>query len=232
MNRVVGAGYVGLSRAACVAKSCTLTVGVNKERVSSLNPCKLPIHENRLKRLWGKGLAAPHGFSQVGIACASIGRANTGNSMPLALTKSAAVSGTAARNSGGLHQLDSGALRKVSPMTDVGDAARGIGSMPLVPRVEKGGGVRVNHPAAIAQARTALGSRIARSSSARECIKGADLAIVMAAWLQIMSLKSVDRLNLMRSPVLVDAMRIYDRRGCARKPKFAGVGLGPEGESA
>jgi UDP-glucose 6-dehydrogenase len=80
-------------------------------------------------------------------------------------------------------------------------------------------------------AKAALASRVVYSSSLRDCIKGADVALVMTAWRQFKSLKPADYLRLMRSPVLVDARRIYDPRTFSRKLRYVAVGLGMEGGS-
>ncbi len=113
------------------------------------------------------------------------------------------------------------------------DDIRESRSIPLIQRLlEVGGNVRVYDPVAMPAAKAALASRVVYCSSARECIKGADVAIVMTAWRQFKSLKPGDYLELMRSPVLVDARRIYDPRTYAKKLKYVAVGLGMEGTSA
>lgn len=110
------------------------------------------------------------------------------------------------------------------------DDIRESRSIPLIQRlIAIGGNVRVYDPVAMPAARTALATRVVYSSSAKECIKGADVAIVMTAWPQIKSLKPAEYLGLMRTPVLVDARRVYDPRTYSQKIKYVAVGLGREG---
>ncbi len=109
------------------------------------------------------------------------------------------------------------------------DDIRESRSIPLIRRLlEIGGNVRVYDPVAMPNAKAALASRVVYSSSVRDCLKGADIAIVMTAWRQFRSLKPADFINLMRSPVLVDARRIYDPRLFSRKLRYVAVGLGTE----
>ncbi len=109
------------------------------------------------------------------------------------------------------------------------DDVRESRSIPLISRLlEKGGTVRVYDPVAMPAAKAVLGSSVAYSSSARDCIEGADVAIVMTAWRQFKTLKPSDYRRLMRSPVLVDARRIYESRVYAHKLTYVGVGLGTE----
>ena len=109
------------------------------------------------------------------------------------------------------------------------DDIRESRSIPLVLRLlEIGGKVRVYDPVAMPAAKTALASRVVYSSSLRDCLKGADVAIVMTAWRQFKGLKPGDYLKLMRSPVLVDARRIYDPIAYGRKLRYVAVGLGTE----
>jgi UDPglucose 6-dehydrogenase len=107
------------------------------------------------------------------------------------------------------------------------DDIRESRSIPLIQRLlEIGGKVRVYDPVAMPAAKTALASRVVYSSSTRDCIKGADVAIIMTAWRQFKSLKPGDYLKLMRSPVIVDARRVYDPRNYAGKLRYAAVGIG------
>lgn len=109
------------------------------------------------------------------------------------------------------------------------DDMRESRSIPLIQRLlEMGGKVRVYDPVAMASAKTALASRVVYSSSPRDCIKGADVAIIMTAWPQFKKLKPADYLKLMRSSILVDARRIYEPRAYSRKVKYVAVGLGAE----
>jgi UDPglucose 6-dehydrogenase len=83
--------------------------------------------------------------------------------------------------------------------------------------LDKGARVRITDPKAVEGARRELGGSANYYKTARDCINGADAAIVMTAWSEFKLLKPRDFASLMRTPVLFDARRIYDadeyRRG-------------------
>ena len=109
------------------------------------------------------------------------------------------------------------------------DDIRESRSIPLIQRLlEIGGKVRVYDPVAMPASKGALASRVVYSSSVSDCIRGADVAIVMTDWRQFKKLKPEYFLKLMKSPVLVDARRIYDPRTFSRKLRYVAVGLGTE----
>jgi UDPglucose 6-dehydrogenase len=74
----------------------------------------------------------------------------------------------------------------------------------------KGAQVRITDPKAIEGARKELGTSAKYYDDPRDCISGADAAIVMTAWEKFKKLKPEDFVKLMRTPVLFDARRIYD----------------------
>lgn len=74
----------------------------------------------------------------------------------------------------------------------------------------EGAGVRITDPEAIQGARRELGTSAKYYESPEDCIKGADAAVVMTGWADFKKLKPRDFLNLMRTPLLFDARRIYD----------------------
>jgi UDPglucose 6-dehydrogenase len=91
----------------------------------------------------------------------------------------------------------------------------------------KGASVRICDPEALEGARREIGPDAKYYSEARECIRGADAAVVMTAWGEFKRLKPRDFIVLMRTPVLFDARRLYDpdeyRLGSL---KYLAVGLG------
>jgi UDPglucose 6-dehydrogenase len=93
--------------------------------------------------------------------------------------------------------------------------------------LNKGAAVRIADPKAIEGARRELGGRAKYCKTARDCIEGADVAIVMTAWSEFRKLKPRDFATLMRTPVLFDARRLFDpeeyRRGGV---SFQAIGLG------
>jgi UDPglucose 6-dehydrogenase len=75
---------------------------------------------------------------------------------------------------------------------------------------KKGAAVRIADPMALEGAKRELGDSATYFGAARDCIAGADAAVVMTAWADFKKLKPEDFVKLMRTPVLIDARRIYD----------------------
>ncbi len=107
------------------------------------------------------------------------------------------------------------------------DDVRGSRSIPLVlGLLARGAKVRVYDPVAMKAAKPALGQSVTYSPSAKECLEGAEVAITMTAWRQFRALKPSDYAKLMRTPVLIDARRIYDPVVYSKALDYAAVGLG------
>jgi UDPglucose 6-dehydrogenase len=64
------------------------------------------------------------------------------------------------------------------------------------------------------------------ASSAMECLKDADCCIVVTAWKEFKTIKPEDFKSSMRTPVLIDARRIYDPVKYSENLHFAAIGLG------
>lgn len=93
--------------------------------------------------------------------------------------------------------------------------------------LSEGAKVTVYDPAAMGNVKKVLGSKVEYASSARECIRGADCAIVVTEWDEFKQLKPEDFLNLMRVPALVDGRRVFDPKLFAEKGvKLEAIGLG------
>lgn len=93
--------------------------------------------------------------------------------------------------------------------------------------LSKGAQVRVTDPKAMDGARKELGGSAEYFENPRDCIEGADAAIVMTAWNEFKTLKAADFVKLMRTPVLFDARRLYDARDYAlRGLTFRAIGRG------
>jgi UDPglucose 6-dehydrogenase len=94
--------------------------------------------------------------------------------------------------------------------------------------LDKGARVRITDPKAIEGAKRELGSSVSYFEDMRECIDGADAAVLMTAWNDFRKLKAGDFLKLMRTPFVFDAGRLYDPKDF-RLPglNFHAVGRGP-----
>jgi UDPglucose 6-dehydrogenase len=62
--------------------------------------------------------------------------------------------------------------------------------------------------------------------NAQDCIRDADLAIIVTEWDEFRKLGPEDFAKLMKKPVLVDGRRIYDPEKYVGRVMFAAVGLG------
>jgi UDPglucose 6-dehydrogenase len=107
------------------------------------------------------------------------------------------------------------------------DDVRESRAIPLIRKlVDKGARVGAYDPMAMEGARRELGPIINFSTSAQECVKGADLVIIMTAWNEFKGLNSRDFSKLMgKEPRVLDARRIYDPAKFSNAV-FAGTGLG------
>jgi len=93
--------------------------------------------------------------------------------------------------------------------------------------LHKGAQVRITDPEAMDGARRVLGGSAKYYDTARDCIDGADAAIVMTAWDEFRRLEPGDFVKLMRTPVLFDARRVYDPSEYSVRPlKFMAIGFG------
>jgi len=87
--------------------------------------------------------------------------------------------------------------------------------------------VRVYDPSGHEEARKILAERVRYCSSSRECIQGADLAIVVNADPEFKGLKPEDFRKLMRNPEVLDTRRIFDAGKFNGKVPIHYVGRGP-----
>ena len=80
-------------------------------------------------------------------------------------------------------------------------------------------------PEAADNAKSFLGDKISYATSAKECITGADVCIILTGWEEFKALKPSQFQSLMRSPAVVDGRRIFDpKRFRARGIPFLSVG--------
>ncbi len=105
---------------------------------------------------------------------------------------------------------------------DIRDAA----SVRVIDRLRKKGVKVVAYdPMAMANFEGVFGDTIELAENHQSALRGADCAIVMTEWDQFRELKAKDYAAYMRTPVLVDARRVYNPSEFSEL-KFAGIGLG------
>jgi len=107
------------------------------------------------------------------------------------------------------------------------DDTRDAVSIKVVKRLlEEGAKVVVYDPKAMDNARRIFGGDVEYASSAEECLKDSECAIIVTEWDEFRKLKPEDFMKLMKTPAVVDGRRIYDPRVYSGKLKFKAVGLG------
>jgi len=95
--------------------------------------------------------------------------------------------------------------------------------------LKEGARIIAYDPAAMVNAKRALGDRIEYASSVTECIRGSDGCILATEWDEFKNLKAEDFIENMAKPTVVDGRRIYDPETFSKKMGFAAIGLGKEG---
>ena len=90
--------------------------------------------------------------------------------------------------------------------------------------LEEGAKVSVYDPRAMEAARQVLGDKVTYSSSALECIEGADCCVVVTEWDEFKEMGPEKFREKMRDPVVIDGRRIYDPAIFKDKVKFGAIG--------
>ncbi len=108
------------------------------------------------------------------------------------------------------------------------DDIREASSIRVIDRLRKKGARILGYdPMAMPNFKSALGNTVELAENPQIALRGADCAIVMTEWDEFRTLKARDYIAHLRTPVLVDARRIYNPAEFDEL-KFAGIGLGSE----
>jgi UDPglucose 6-dehydrogenase len=108
------------------------------------------------------------------------------------------------------------------------DDIREAASIRVIDGLRKKGAIIVAYdPMAMPSFVRVFGDTIEMAKDALSALRGADCAIVMTEWDDFRKLRAKDYISHMRTPIVVDARRIY-RPSEFRELKFAGIGLGSE----
>jgi UDPglucose 6-dehydrogenase len=92
--------------------------------------------------------------------------------------------------------------------------------------LRQGAKVTAYDPMAVPSTKKILKERIKYASSAIECLKKADCAILVTEWKEFKRLKPEDFAQNMRKPILIDGRRMYDPGKFSKKLRYVGIGLG------
>ena len=104
--------------------------------------------------------------------------------------------------------------------------SRGIALIKVL--IRRGANPRVYDPLALNEARKAIGPKARYATSAKECLIGADLAIVVNSENEFKNLRPEDYAEVMKQPVLVDTRRIYRADDFSRAFPIVFVGRSSE----
>jgi len=92
--------------------------------------------------------------------------------------------------------------------------------------LKEGAHVSAYDPVASQTAKSIFNGKIHYASSALDCIKKADCAIIVTEWSEFKKLTPEDYVENMKQPILVDGRRMYDPEKYSKKLKFVAIGLG------
>jgi UDPglucose 6-dehydrogenase len=111
------------------------------------------------------------------------------------------------------------------PNTDVVDESPGLD----LARRLIGDGVEVvaYDPAAMENARRALGGALTCASSARECARRADVLVVITPWEEFKQLSADDLSDERGRPIVVDCWRLFNASDLAGRAEYVALGIGP-----
>ena len=92
--------------------------------------------------------------------------------------------------------------------------------------LKEGANVTAYDPVAVPVAKTIFQNKIQYASSAINCLKNADCAILVTEWEEFKKLTPEDFNKNMKQPILIDGRRIYNPEAFSQKLKFTAIGLG------
>lgn len=90
----------------------------------------------------------------------------------------------------------------------------------------EGANVTAYDPVAIPVAKAIFQDKIRYAQSVDECLKDADIAILVTEWAEFRKLAPEDFLQRMKQPILIDGRRLYNPETFSQKLKFIAIGLG------
>ena len=92
--------------------------------------------------------------------------------------------------------------------------------------LEQGATVTAYDPVATSNAKKTLKERVGYASSAIECLKNTDCAILVTEWEEFKKLEPEDFTQNMRKPILIDGRRICNPEKFSKKLRYIAIGLG------
>jgi UDPglucose 6-dehydrogenase len=92
--------------------------------------------------------------------------------------------------------------------------------------LKQGAKITAYDPMATSNAKKILKEKVNYASSAIECLKNADCAILVTEWKEFKKLEPQHFIQNMRKPILIDGRRIYNPEKFSKKLRYIAIGLG------
>ena len=92
--------------------------------------------------------------------------------------------------------------------------------------LKQGAKITAYDPMATSNAKKILKEKVNYASSAIECLKNADCAILVTEWKEFKKLEPEHFIQNMRKPILIDGRRIYNPEKFSKKLRYIAIGLG------
>lgn len=90
----------------------------------------------------------------------------------------------------------------------------------------EGATVVVHDPMALADFKRIFAERVEYAETARDCIQGADCAVMVTEWKEYERLRASDFKRRMKEPILIDGRRVFDPKNFIGQIDFHAIGLG------
>lgn len=94
--------------------------------------------------------------------------------------------------------------------------------------LDEGANVSAYDPVAVPNAKAIFKKRISYATSALDCLKDADCAVVVTEWNEFKDLKPEDFTTSMKQPIVIDGRKIYNPETFTKKLKYKAIGLGQQ----
>ena len=92
--------------------------------------------------------------------------------------------------------------------------------------LDEGANVSAYDPVAVPNAKAIFKKRISYATSALNCLKDANCAIIVTEWDEFKDLKPEDFTTSMKQPIVVDGRKIYNPETFTKKLEYKAIGLG------
>lgn len=104
-----------------------------------------------------------------------------------------------------------------------------IRESPAIPLIElllqEGAKIRVIDPQALENTKQVFGEKITYFDDAKKALQDADIAILITKWKDFASLTPEDFKSLMKTPIIFDGRRMYDKKKYSEGMEYLGIGL-------